>query len=168
MSREKQIKILAFALAVAIAVICTIMILGIQVNFNQEDEGVKITAPIATIGMVLILFVFKLIKKQNRVSFLTKYAEQRGKKFGPYFTIGFAYFDYMLYCGILSGLCGIISGILGRLDFVKMQNWAYGVGRMAIVFAVYVLCLLIFTIGNMIAFSQRDKVKEKVSEDEGA
>lgn len=168
MRRDKQIRLLAFALAVTVAVVCTIMILGIQVSFNQDDDGVKITAPIVTVGLVAVLFVYKFFKKQSKASLLTKYAESKGKKYSPYFTIAFTYFDYMLWCGILSCLCGIVSGILSGLyntiRFESLMNWSYGLSKMAIVFAIYVLCLVIYTIGNMIAYTQQPKELQKEDE----
>lgn len=172
MKREKQIKLIALALALTIAIACTIMILGIQVGFNQTDTGAKITAPIIAVGLVAILFVFKLIKRQNHTSLMTNYAKDKGKKVGPYFTIGFAYFDYMLLCGILSVVCGILSGVLANIHntmvFETLMNWSYTLGRMAIVFAVYILCFLIYTIGSMIAYAVNSKTKtEEVKEDEG-
>lgn len=163
MKRDKQIKLISLALSLTIAVVCTIMILGIQIGFNQNDEGAKITAPVVTMGLVAVLLIYKLIKKQSKTSFVIKHAELKQKKLSPYFTIGFTYFDYMLYCGILSGLCGIISGILSAtyntMRFETLLNWSYTMSRMAIVFAVYILCFVIFTIGNMIAYSQQDKIK---------
>lgn len=171
MRRDKQIRLLALALAVTIAVVCTIMILGIQVGFNQDDDGLKITAPVVTVGLVAILFVYKFFKKQSNASLLTKYAEEKGKKLSPYFTIAFTYFDYMLWCGILSCLCGIVSGILSgayqTFRFESLTNWSYGLSRMAIVFAIYVLCLLIYTVGNLIAYRQGHKESEVKAEDEG-
>lgn len=170
MKRDKQIKLIALALSVTIAVFCTIMILGIQINFNQNDTGAKITAPVVTIGLLAMLLIYKLIKKQNKTSFLIKYAETKNKKLSPYFTIGFTYFDYMLYCGILSCFCGIVSGCLSSIyntmRFETLLSWSYTLSRMAIVFAVYVLCFVIFTIGNMIAYSQQVKPTIEV-EDEG-
>lgn len=168
MKKDKQIKFIAFALAITIAVACTIMILGIQINFNQKDTGLKITAPIITIGLVAILFIYKFFKKQSKTNLLTRYAESKGKKFGPYFSIALTYFDYILWCGILSCLCGIISGILEgmhqKLVFDSLLNWSYGLERMAIVFAVYVLCLIIYTIGLMIAYSYQRKENGKGEE----
>lgn len=165
MRQDKQTRLIALALSLTIAVVCTIMILGIQINFNQDDEGVKISTPLITVGLVAILFVYKFFKKQSKTSFLIKYADIKGKKVSPYFTIAFTYFDYMLWCGILSCLCGTISGILQSVYqtvvFETILNWSYGLGRMAIVFAVYVLCLIIYTIGNMIAYSQSQKYIKK-------
>lgn len=170
MKRDKQIKLIALALAVMLAVVCTVMILGIQVGFKQNDEGAKITAPVLTVGLVALLLVFKLFKKQSKTSFLLKHAEIKNKKLSPYFTIGITFFDYILYCGILSGLCGIVSGILNAtyntMRFETLLNWSYTMSRMAIVFAVYVLCFLILTIGNMVAYSQYDKPVKMEADDE--
>ncbi len=170
MKRDKQIKLISLALALTIAIACTVMILGIQINFNQNDTGLKITAPIVTVGLVVILFIYKFCKKQSRTSMLTKYAEKSDNKIKPYLTIAFTYFDYMLWCGILSCLCGIISGILEslyqRMIFESIINWSYGLSRMAIVFAVYVLCLLIYTVGNMIAYSYQ--LKENINKESEA
>ena len=104
---------------------------------------------------------------------ITKYAEKSNNKLKPYLTIAFTYFDYMLWCGVLSCLCGIVSGILENLYkkmiFESIINWSYGLSRMAIVFAVYVLCLLIYTIGLMIAYSYQRKENQSKTEvdDEG-
>ena len=161
MKKDKQIKLFALALALMIAVVGTIMILGIQVSFNQSDEGAKITAPIIVVGLVALLFIYKLIRKQTKTNFVLRMTEGKGKKLGPYFTIGFTFFDYMLLCAILSVLCGIASGVLSsvyetiRID--ALVNWSYTVGRMAIVFALYILCFLIYTFGNMIAYAVREK-----------
>lgn len=161
MRQDKQTRLIALALSLTVAVVCTIMILGIQINFNQNDEGVKISTPLITIGLVAILFIYKFFKKQSRTSFVIKYADSKGKKISPYFTIAFTYFDYMLWCGILSCLCGILSGILEtlyeKMVFDSILSWSYGLEKMAIVFAIYVLCLVIYTVGNMIAFSQSQK-----------
>lgn len=168
MKRDRQIKLISLALALTIAIACTVMILGIQINFNQNDTGLKITAPIVTVGLVAILFVYKFFKKQSKTSMLTKYAEKSDNKIRPYLTIAFTYFDYMIWCGILSCLCGIVAGILenayNKFVFDSLLNWSYGLERMAIVFAVYVLCLLIFTIGNMIAYSYQRKESGKEEE----
>lgn len=161
MRRDKQIRLISLALALTIAIVCTVMILGIQINFNQDDEGVKISAPLITIGLIAILVIYKFLKKQSRTSFLIRYAEGKGKKVSQYFTIAFTYFDYMLWCGILSCLCGIISGIFKSLYqkvvFESILNWSYGLEKIAIVFAIYVLCLVIYTVGNMVAYSYQDK-----------
>ena len=61
MSKSKQTKLIALALAIMLAVVNTIMILGIQVSFNQSDESAKITAPVVCIGLVAILFLFKFV-----------------------------------------------------------------------------------------------------------
>ena len=173
MKRDKQIKLISLALALTIAIACTVMILGIQINFNQNDNGLKITAPIVTIGLVAILFIYKFFKKQSKTSMITKYAEKSNNKLKPYLTIAFTYFDYMLWCGVLSCLCGIVSGILENLYkkmiFESIINCSYGLSRMAIVFAVYVLCLLIYTIGLMIAYSYQRKENQSKTEvdDEG-
>ena len=64
-------------------------------------------------------------------------------------------------------MCGIVSGILEsvyqKVVFETILNWSYGMSRMAIVFAVYVLCLVIYTIGNMFAYKY-----QKVEEESGA
>lgn len=165
MSRDKQIKILTLALAITIAVVSTVMILGIQINFNQNDTGLKITAPIVTIGLVAILFIYKFFKKQTKTNFLIKHAELKNKKLSPYLAIGLTYVDYMLWCGVLSCLCGIVSGILdglyAKVVFEAIINWSYGLDRMAIVFAIYVLCLVIVSAGNMIAYSYQNKEFKK-------
>lgn len=171
MSKSKQTKLIALALAIMLAVVSTIMILGIQVSFNQSDEGAKITAPVVCIGLVAILFLFKFIKKQGKANFMVTSLEKRGKKASPYFVLGFAYFDYMLICGILSVLCGIISGVLTSvyetMRFEALLNWGYTLSRMAIVFAIYILCLLIYTVGNMIGYSQQPKEVAGEKKDEG-
>lgn len=66
MKRDKQIRLISLALALTIAVVCTVMILGIQINFNQDDEGLKITAPVVTVGLVAILFIYKFFRKQSK------------------------------------------------------------------------------------------------------
>lgn len=48
-----------------------------------------------------------------------------------------------------------------KLVFDSLLNWSYGLERMAIVFAVYVLCLIIYTIGLMIAYSYQRKEDQK-------
>lgn len=163
MKRDKQIRLISLALALTIAVVCTIMILGIQINFNQDDEGLKITAPVVTVGLVVILFIYKFFRKQSKTSMVLKHLDSKGKKYSTYLTIAFTYFDYMLWCGILSCLCGIVSGILEsvyqKVVFETILNWSYGISRMAIVFAVYVLCLVIYTIGNILAYKYQ-KVEE--------
>lgn len=170
MKRDKQIKLISLALALTIAVVCTVMILGIQINFNQNDTGLKITAPVVTVGLVAILFVYKFIRKQSKTSMVLKHLDSKGKKYSPYLTIAFTYFDYMLWCGIFSCLCGIVSGILESLYqtmvFKTLINWSYGLSRMAIVFAVYVLCLVIYTIGNMLAYKYQKVEKLSGAEDE--
>ena len=164
MKKEKQVKLFALFLALTIAIVGTVMILGIQVAFNQGDEGAKITAPIIAVGLVGVLFVYKLIKKQTHTNFVLRISDKKGRKFGPYFTIAFTYFDYMLLCGIFSVLSGIVNGILTKvyqtIRIDAITNWAYTMSRLAIVFALYILCFLIFTVGNMIAYAVREKTAE--------
>lgn len=171
MRKDKQIKLIALALSLTIAIVSTIMILGIQINFNQSDEGVKISTPLIVIGLVAVLFIYKFFKKQAKTSFLIKYSESKGKKNSPYFTIAFTYFDYMIWCGILSCICGVLSGIFKgiyqKLVFDSLLNWSYGLERMAIVFAIYILCLVIYTVGNLIAYNcQSKEIKNKGEQDE--
>lgn len=170
MKKDKQIRLISLALALTIAVVCTVMILGVQINFNQDDEGLKITAPVVTVGLVAILFIYKFFRKQSKTSMVLKHLDSKGKKYSPYLTIAFTYFDYMLWCGILSCLCGIVSGILEsvyqKVVFETILNWSYGMSRMAIVFAVYVLCLIIYTIGNMFAYKYQKVEQESGAENE--
>lgn len=160
MNREKQIRLLALFLALMVAIASTVMVLGIQVNFNQGEKSAKISAPFIVIGLIAVLVVYKFVRKQNRTSLII--ATKSNKQFSPYLTILFTYLDYMIWCGILSALCGAISGILTscytRFRFETLTNWGYTMSRMAIVFAIYVLCLLIYSVGSMIAFSQRKVV----------
>lgn len=169
MMRSGKIKFFAAALAITIAVVSTIMLLGIQINFNQPNKAIKITAPIVTLGLVAILIVYKIVRKQVKTNRLV--STMKSDRLRPYVTIFFTYFDVMCICGILSGLCGIICGILNkaytRFRFETLPNWAYMLSRMAIVFAIYILCLLVFEIGCMIAFRFQTGVKKEKKSEEG-
>ena len=166
--RVRQTKVYTTILAIMLAVISTVMILGIQVSFNQNDVGAKITAPIVCVGLVAILFIFKFIRKQGKANFIIANMEKKGKKASPYMVLFFAYFDYMLVCGILSVICGIISGILTSvyqtIRFESLLNWGYTLERMAIVFAIYILCLLIYTVGNMIGYAEDMRAARKAED----
>ena len=157
MRQSKQIKMISLFLAIIIAVVSTIMLLGIQLNFSQEEKSVKIGAPIILLCLVGVLFIFKIISKQKKTSILVKLQEKDGKKVGPYKTIFFSYFDYMLFCGIFSVafsiFSGVFNGIYNSIRFNWITSWGWTFGRLAIVFAIYILCLLIYTIGQIIAYT---------------
>lgn len=167
----KRIKLYSGFLALIIAIASTIMLLGVQISFNQPNRAARITAPVLVIGLTLILIVYKFVRKQAMASRLV--SGMKNAKLRPYVTIFFTHFDVMCIFGILSGLCGIVCGLLNkaytRLRFETLINWAYTLSRMAIVFAIYILCLLIFEVGCMIAYrldggkvsEQKEGVNEK-------
>lgn len=161
MRQSRQIRLYSLLLAVVIAVVSTIMLLGIQINFNQSEQSAKIGAPIICIVLVAVLFVYKFISKQKKSNLIAKIKEKKGKKMSPYMTIFFTYFDYMLFCGIFSCVFAIAKGILNTL-YQKMQfnwitSWGYTTGRLSIIFLIYIGCLLIYTIGLMVAYSVENR-----------
>ena len=156
MSQSKQIKLFSLLLALVIAVVSTVMLLGIQINFNQDEHSAKIGAPVILVVLIALLIVYKFVTKQKKANMMAKLQEKKGKKLGPYMSIFFTYFDFILLCGILSSLFWIVKGIFKSLYekmlFDWIVAWEYTSGRLAIVFIIYIGCLLIYTIGLMAAY----------------